>query len=229
MTYDPEPRYPLVGGEVQTGWEPLAAEVARRRPRVLAIDGPAALPWERVEASLGGALQARRLDVRSAMAPWEEIQRRTASGELPGDPVFARTFEGSLSDLFDELASPRPTDGLTLVFGPGSALVDHDLLWYADRPKRLALETVARGVAGNLGQPPGEPGTEQRLLYVDWPVLDRHKSTLAARIDHYVDLTDPASPRSLDGEALRRSLKALAGTPFRARPTFLPGPWGGQR
>src|SRR4029453_4421627 len=106
MTYNPEPRYPLVGGEVDAGWEPLAAEVARRRPRVLAIDGPAALRWERGEASPGRALKARTVDVRSAMAPWDEIQRRTAAAELAGDPVFARGFDGSLSDLFDGLPSP---------------------------------------------------------------------------------------------------------------------------
>src|SRR4029453_1876241 len=228
MPYDPEPRYPLVAGEVQAGWEPLAAEVARRHPRVLAIDGPAALPWERIEAPLGSALQARTLDVRSAMAPWGEIQRRTASAELPGDPVFARAFEGSLSDLFNELPSLTPTNGLTVLFGPGSALVDHDLLWYADLPKRLALDAVQRGQAGNVGAPPGEPGSERRLLFVDWPMLDRHKRELAGHLDRYIDLSDPEAPRSIEGSALRRSLAALAVRPFRTRPTFLPGPWGGQ-
>jgi len=108
VTYDPEPRYPVIEGEVQAGYGVLAAEVARRRPRVLAVDGPAALPWERFIASLTNALQAagariRTLDVRTSLAPWDEIRRRTAAAELPGDPVFARTFEGSLSELFDGL------------------------------------------------------------------------------------------------------------------------------
>jgi mannose-6-phosphate isomerase class I len=92
----------------------------------------------------------------------------------------------------------------------------------------LSLDAVRRGLAGNLGQSRGEAGSEQRLLFVDWPVLDRHKQALASRLDCYVDLTDASSPRALDGEALRRSLRALAAAPFRTRPTFLPGPWGGQ-
>jgi mannose-6-phosphate isomerase class I len=234
VTYDPEPRYPVVEGEVRVGYDALAAELAGRRAQVVAVDGPAALEWETFGASLTDALDAvglpsRTVDVRQFLAPWDEVQGRTATAELPGDPVFARSYEGSLAELFDELPRPAPTaEGVTLVLGPGSALLDHDVLWYVDLPKRSALEAVSRGLAGNLGQPPGEAGTEQRLLFVDWPVLDRHKSALAPRIDRYVDLTDSASPRSLDGEALRRSLRALAAAPFRTRPTFLPGPWGGQ-
>jgi mannose-6-phosphate isomerase class I len=234
VSYDPEPRYPVVEGMVELGYGALAAELVRRRPRSVAVDGPAALPWELIAASLSAALseaglQSRRVDVRQYLAPWIEVQRRTASVDLAGDPVFARTFAGSLLDLFDEL--PRPSVGphdLTLVFGPGSALVDHDVLWYLDLPKRLSLDAVRRDLAGNLGQPPGEPGSEKRLLFVDWPVLDRHKQELASRIDRYADLTDAENPRSLDGAALRRSLQALATAPFRTRPTFLPGPWGGQ-
>jgi mannose-6-phosphate isomerase class I len=234
VNYDPEPRYPVVGGEVHVGYAPLAAEIARRSPCVLAVDGPAALPWESLGAGLGSALESaglriRTLDVRASLAPWNEIQRRTAAAELPGDPVFARTFKGSLSELFDALPSVRTgAEDKTLVFGPGSALVEHDVLWYADLPKRLALDAVQRGRAGNVGQALGEPGSEQRLLFVDWPMLDRHKHELARRIDRYIDMSDPDAPRSIEGGALRRSLAALALRPFRTRPTFLPGPWGGQ-
>jgi mannose-6-phosphate isomerase class I len=234
VTYDPEPRYAVVGGDVQAGYEPLAVDVAWRRPGVLAVDGPAALPWKRFVTALVGALESagvgtRTLDVRSSFAPWNEIERRTAGAELPGDPVFARTFEGSLSELFDALPLARTAaEDLTLVFGPGSALVDHDLLWYADLPKRAALDAVQHGRAGNVGQPPGGPGSELRLLFVDWPMLDRHKQALAGRLDRYIDVSDPDTPRSVEGAALRRSLAALAARPFRTRPTFLPGPWGGQ-
>jgi mannose-6-phosphate isomerase class I len=234
VTYDPEPRYPVAGGTVQSGYEALAADVGRRRPGVLAVDGPAALAWEHFIALLSDALGAagvriRTVDVRSSLAPWDELQRRTAAAELPGDPVFARTFEGSLSELFDGLPSPRTTaHDLTLVFGPGSGLVDHDVLWYADLPKRLALDAVQHGRAGNVGQAPGEAGSERRLLFVDWPMLDRHKQRFAGRFDRYIDLSDPNVPRSLDGDSLRRSLLTLAVRPFRTRPTFLPGPWGGQ-
>ena len=234
MSYDANPRYPVVGGAVESGFEPLAAEIARERPRVLAIDGPAALPWDAFVTSLGAALAAQDLtvqlvDARDFFAAWAEVERRTAATVLPGDPVFARVFDGDLAELVDGPQHELPAHGETMVlFGPGSALQPHDRVWYADVPKWLSLERIHRGIAGNVGQPVGKAGSEQRLLFVDWPLLDRHKQALLPRIDRYVDLGKVETPHSLEGEALRASLQALAGRPFRVQPTFLPGPWGGQ-
>jgi mannose-6-phosphate isomerase class I len=234
MSYDPSPRYPVVGGVVETGFEPLAAEIARERPRVLAVDGPAALAWDTLVTSLVDALAGHEIDVelddaRTFFAPWDDVVRRTSETVLPGDPVFARLFAGDLADLVD---GPQPErragKETTIVFGPGSALHSHDRLWYADIPKWLSLERIQKGLAGNVGQPAGEAGSEQRLLFVDWPILDRHKQALLPRIDRYLDLSEPGSARSIGGEALRTSLRTLAERPFRVRPTFLPGPWGGQ-
>jgi mannose-6-phosphate isomerase class I len=219
---------------VGTGFAALAAEIARVRPARLAIEGPAALPWAGfvtgLDEELGRCgLTAELVDARRFFASWDEIRRRTASSILPGDPVFGRLFEGSLGDLVDDLpAELRSEADVIVVFGPGSALVEHDRLWYADIPKRESLAAVRRGEAGNLGEPDGAAGSEQRLLFVDWPVLDRHKQALLPALARYVDLSRPNEPRSLDGETLRRSLHELAGEPFRTRPTFLPGPWGGQ-
>jgi mannose-6-phosphate isomerase class I len=234
MSYDPNPRYPLVGGEVDHGFEALAAEVARERPGVLAIDGPATLPWDEfgpplLDALRRGGVAAELRDVRARLLPWDEIRRRTASAVLAGDPVFGRIFDGSLADLVDgRAASPSSTAETTILLGPGSALHEHDRLWYADLPKWLSLRRIQDGKAGNIGQPPGEPGSEQRLFFVDWPLLDRHKQGLLPRLDRYLDASEPKGPRSIEGEILRVSLHALAGAPFRVRPTFLPGPWGGQ-
>ena len=235
MTYDPNPSYPVSGTPPASGFDVPASEIVARTPCVLAVDGSSALPWSRVSDDVAAALRRAGLsttsiDVRESFAPWEEILRRTAEAELPGDPVFARIFEGSLADFFADL--PRPSANgdadVVVVFGPGSALVEHDVLWYADVPKRDTLAATQKGEVPNLGQPASGTGSEQRLLFVDWPVLDRHKQALAGRLDRYFDLTEVETPRSLDGDSLRRTLDELAGRPFRTRPTFLPGPWGGQ-
>jgi mannose-6-phosphate isomerase class I len=233
VSYEANPRYPVVGGAVDTGFDPAAAEVARERPRVVAVDGPAALPWDTLAASLADALAAHDVEVevedaRRSFASWDEVERRTSASVLPDDPVFARIHEGKLADLVDRRLGDRERNVTTVVFGPGSALHSHDRLWYADVPKWLSLDRVRKGLAGNVGQPAGKTGSEQRLLFVDWPMLDRHKQELLPRIDRYLDVGDPANPRSLAGDALRESLRSLAEGPFRVRPTFFPGPWGGQ-
>jgi len=233
VSYDPNPHYPVVDGEVAVGYGSLADDIVRDGNRTLAIDGPATLSWDRFLAGLVQELARRNVtaelvDARRFLAPWDEIKQRTATSMLTGDPVFGRIFDGDLAELFDELPRLESDTRVVLVFGPGSAFVEHDLLWYADLPKQLSLTTVRRREAGNLGQPAGQAGTEQRLLFVDWPVLDKHKQELLPRLDRYVDLSELETPRSLVGDALRRTLHDLAGSPFRTRPTFLPGPWGGQ-
>jgi mannose-6-phosphate isomerase class I len=235
VNYDPNPSYPVVGSEPSRGYELPAAELAARKPCTVAVDGPAALAWERVSAELAAALRGAgvsntAIDLRASYAPWDEIRRRTAVAELPGDHVFGRIFEGALGDLVDRLPHVSREEGVdvSIVFGPGSALVEHDVLWYVDAPKRHGLAAIRRGEVSNVGQPAGQVGSEQRLLFVDWPVLDRHKQAFVATIDRYFDASDVDAPCSLDGESLRRSLRELAARPFRARPTYLPGPWGGQ-
>jgi mannose-6-phosphate isomerase class I len=205
VKYDPLPAYPVVGGNVEVGWP------SPPRNAVVAIDGPPAVRWDE--------LPFTGLDTRELYASWDEVQRRTASFELPGDPVFGRLFEGELRDFFDDLPESSPR----LVYGPGAAIVPHDVLWYVDVPKRDAL---AEG-APNLGQRHGR-GSERRLLFVDWPVLDKHKRGLLPLLDRFLDLSDPARPLSVEGDVLRSSLQALGRQPFRVRPTFLPGPWGGR-
>jgi hypothetical protein len=139
--YEPDPRYPASGGTVIAGWDALAATLPPT-PTLLALDGPAAFDWPGTVRALTSALRARghavaATDLRDHLAPWPHVVHRTGSGRLADDPDFERLADGGLADLFDALPAPaRPDDGVHLVFGPGAALVAHDLLWYADLPKR---------------------------------------------------------------------------------------------
>ena len=233
-SYDPLPCYPCAAGEVSSGWAGLCAGLPGSAA-VLAVDGPAILDWDALVTGITTALGVRRLtadviDMRESTAGWEQTVLRTAPADrLRDDPDFATLATGSIADLFDRLPpAPRRARRLTLVVGPGAALVDHDLLWYADLPKRYAEAGVAAGQGRNLG-PPGQAGppSTRRLFYIDWPLLDRHRDALAPRIDCWVDMREPAHPSWLGGPALRASLDALAGQPFRTRPVFNTTVWGG--
>lgn len=234
MPYDPAPAYPPVDDEIAIGHDALADEAAELDVGVVALDGPPALDWGAVVEPIVAALRQRGrtvavVDLRHHVLDRAEVERRTDQGPAHDDPEFARLPTVAMSDV---LRLPRDvrdaaTD-ITVCFGPGAALTVHDLLWHVDIPKNLMQQRVAAGAAPNVGFPPGENGSLRRLRFIDWPILDAHKQTCVARWDRYIDARNPAAPRSMHGEGLRRSLRALATGPFRTVPTFAPGAWGGQ-
>ena len=229
LRYDPAPTYPPVVAGVESGWDALRAALPAAG-RVLAIDGPALLGWDALLAGLAaGPLPVRTVDVSRYFVPWDEVIKRTAAGDaLAGDPNFATLPTGTLADLFDELPSGAGDPSvLTVVHGPGAALVRHDVLWYADLPKRFAEAETVLGRGRDLGRGGPGGGSTRRLFYIDWPLLDRHRQDIAPRVDRWIDTQDVDAPTSLDGPALRATVAALSGQPFRTRPTFNTTSWGG--
>ncbi|WP_217553760.1 class I mannose-6-phosphate isomerase [Streptomyces sp. GbtcB6] len=229
--YEAEPCH-SINGEVGTGYRDAVAGFAPGP--VLAVDGPVAVDWDTVAAGISEALAARgvaakQIDMREHFAPWPDILARTGSAVLDDDPDFAPLSRAGLADFFTGLPEPgAAADAVTVVVGPGAALVPHDRLWYADLPKRYAEAGITGGSGRNLGQPAGSgAGTTRRLFYIDWPVLDRHRDTLLADVDLWLDVQDPQAPAWLDGSALRDALAGLARRPFRTRPTFNTTSWGG--
>ncbi|HEY3504498.1 MAG TPA: class I mannose-6-phosphate isomerase [Actinocatenispora sp.] len=228
-SYEANPRYAAVGGDVRAGWRQAVDELPAGT-RVLAVDGPWLLDWDAVVKGLTAAVPGLvTVDVRDHLADWATIGARTDTSDLTGDPHFAKLSDATLADFFADLPTVSPADTLTVVFGPGAALVAHDTLWYADLPKRYAEAAIGDGTGTNLGQPAGSgAGTTRRLFYIDWPILDRHRDELAPRLDRYLDTQQSDEPVSLSGAALRGTAEWLAQRPFRTRPTFNTTPWGGQ-
>jgi hypothetical protein len=231
--YERNPHYPATG-VVVAGWDDPVARLPRH-PMVLAVDGPAILDWDAVVDGLCRALHARgsattRLDLRNWFSPWPEILRATTSTVLADDPDFERLPTGELRQLFQELPTTHaPPTGVLVAYGPGAALLGSDFLWYVDLPKRYAEAEVSAGRGRNLGQRSGDgAATAKRLFYVDWPLLDRHRDGLVARVDRWIDVQNPDRPTSIDGPTMRETMTVLAGQPFRARPTFNTTPWGGR-
>ncbi|MEU5627376.1 class I mannose-6-phosphate isomerase [Streptomyces tendae] len=234
-SYDLHPSYEPVDGRVVAGWAAAVADLPPG-PLVLAVDGPSALDWAALADGLVTALraagrEATPSDVSRHYGPaaHERIAARPVHAD---DSFFTPLSEARVEDLFDAVPRIEPPAGNTVVvvFGPGASLCGPDVLWYADLPKRYAEAAVAKGelpVGVNLGRP-GEPGEPVRLFYTDWPVLDRHRDTIAAGVARWVDVQDPRSPASVSGDVLRATFAHLAKGPVRTRPYFNSTPWGGQ-
>jgi hypothetical protein len=229
-SYDPAPTYPTPDSP-RRGWREVCADLPTSGS--LALDGPMLLDWDAVVRGVGATVapgtHVRWIDMREQFASWEQVQKRTAAREeLRGDPDFATIPSGMLADLFDDLpAIRRAGQTLTVVYGPGASLLDADVLWYVDLPKRYAEAAVTAGAGRNLGAADATVPTTRRLFYIDWPLLDRHRDQIAARVDRWVDTQAPDEPTSLDGATVRATLAALTTLPFRTRPTFNSTSWGG--
>ncbi|MEV0481900.1 class I mannose-6-phosphate isomerase [Streptomyces sp. NPDC050508] len=232
--YRLDPRYaPAPQAVLRSGWQAVAAQLPTG-PAVLAIDGPPSVDWsllaDRLEHELTGRgiAPVTLLDIRTHYAPPAHVRSRTEHPADATDPYFRRLADNPLDDLFETLPVPAPPQaGLRLVYGPGAALVEHDLLWYADVPKRYAEAAVGADELGaNLGLP-GEMPDFRRLFYIDWPMLDRHRDALAPHLDAWLDMQRPDHPAWIDGAGLRATYTALARKPVRTRPYFNSTPWGG--
>ncbi|MFF1380578.1 class I mannose-6-phosphate isomerase [Streptomyces sp. NPDC058308] len=231
--YRLDPRYaPEPGAVLATGWRDVAAQLPPG-PATLAVEGPPTVDWDGLAARLTEELSAcgttvRTLDLRAHHAPPATVRRRTESAVTADDPYYAKLAETPLRDFFDGLPRPERPNGheLLLVHGPGASFVPHDVLWYADLPKRHAEAAVAAGSGRNLGLP-YEEARLRRLFYIDWPVLDRHRDALVPRLDGWLDVQDRDRPTYIDGAGLRATLAGLARRPVRTRPYFNSTPWGG--
>lgn len=68
----------------------------------------------------------------------------------------------------------------------------------------------------------------KRSYFVDWPALNRTKRKLLPDIGLLVDIQNENNPASMRGDDFRNALHILSEAPFRVRPWFYPGPWGGK-
>jgi len=236
--YDIYPAFPIDDGAIGIGYDTLARRIAGE-PRVI-IDGYGGVLWEHFRARLDAELEAlgvetEWLDVGVALRDEQEIGGLIEPFMGGNDPLWGTRFTGRLEDFFDPdtLAVLRPSDETTMsiIYGTGAALAGWSgHLLYVDVPKNeIQFRSRARSIT-NLGAPYPLSAKEmyKRFYFVDWPALNAHKASLAARIDTIVDEQRPDEPTWAAGDDLRAGLDAMSRNCFRARPWFEPGPWGGQ-
>lgn len=237
--YNTFPTYPLAKGRLLAGYDSLAQHIARSGTRLWMLDGMSGVAWDVVLAGLQNAFVGFRVtftDVSQARRRGEDVYRLLADSLGNGDAVFGKLYAGALGDFFaaDVLEVLRrqalqalERGEIVVCFGQGSALLQLDggLVW-ADLPKEAITAKVVTGQDVLLGTP-AYPGMKS-IYWVDWPVMQRHKAALLPKLDFYLDVGQPAAPVFVEGTALRASLAALSRQPFRVKPVFYPGAWGGQ-
>lgn len=236
--YEIFPSFHLENGVISAGFASMADALINEK--ILVIDGYGGILWERFRENLNKALIEKGAsplwyDVNACMKDEDEINAMISDSLNGDDPVFGKKYTGALSDFFDDakltMLSPDAEAGMCIVYGTGAALSGwKGKLVYLDVPKNEIQYRMRAGAICNLGTQTTYANTQMYkwFYFVDWPVLNEHKKNLLPAIDFLADEQRVEEISWIAGEALRNALDNILHQPFRARPWFEAGVWGGQ-
>jgi mannose-6-phosphate isomerase len=224
------------------------------RPIVVGFDGfPSAefLPFIETASQVLSSkeISVKTLRVDDAYKSSEEIED-LLSPCLPEDkekdPVllYGKLFKGTIEDIFDPkklidlkaaLGAEDSSPSVTVLYGCGAGIQElrgyYDLFVYVDViPKDVVLR-FRNGRARNLGDGASRTYRERmrRYYYFDCEVC----SSLRAEIvnggfyDFYIASSDPSNPNMLPRAAFEEVCAELVKQPFRCKPVYNEGVWGG--
>ncbi|MFI2856163.1 class I mannose-6-phosphate isomerase [Paenibacillus sp. JSM ZJ436] len=147
--------------------------------------------------------------------------------------------EDALAQVQQDLNAPGID--ICVLAGPGAALLTPgwpQLSYYIDlsRENQQLLHSQGMGSFG-LGNTADKVETYKDCYFLQWPVWEPYRRdwlhhfgqlSAAGHEACYMDLNRDEQPVFLPVTALHRMLDQLAGQPFRVKPFFAPGIWGGQ-
>jgi len=224
-----------------------------REGSVFAIDGYVGADFARTVNLLEQQLhvkgfQTRTFNFRDCYKTTEELWElvdRHLSWDRSEDPtlLFGRVYKGGYEGLLDRDKTEafkqeigRRDKEVTIVYGQGCLIPElrglYDWKVYLDVTPKESILRIRRGQYINLGMtsPLTTPLIIRRCYYCDFEVaVHLRKELLAAsgNVDFYVENDHPDDMKLLPYEAFSEITASLAHYPFRCKPVYLEGVWGG--
>ena len=248
--FDTFPKFAISRGIIEKGYNSLAEDISIEIPkslRVLVIDGYHGTNWEKFISGLTNALKVQNIqpeliNINSTYATKEEIFKKIEPFLGANDPLFGVHFPFGIEYVFNtkkiselrmdsSIKRGAKVGNLTIIYGTGSSLIElYDKLWYVDIPKDYIQDRARKGEITNLcsSEEMSFSNFYKRSYFVEWPALNRLKKQLLPMLDCFIDLQNPEEPTAINGDDFRNALEEISTTPFRLRPWFFPGPWGGK-
>ena len=233
-----------------------AAEKVRENGTcVLALDGYISAPFEilarqtaRAAAQAGLAVRvvdsSRLYKEEAALAA--ELLRNLPEDRVEDPPLlYGRLYSGGYEGLMDEgqiralageLARFKAEgSGITILYGNGCLIGAlrgfADLRCYLDVTQKRTVLNIKSGKCGNLGFATPKPynPTLRHAYYVDFEAAAALRGELIGGklLDYYAAADCADDMRLLPFAAFLGICETLAGYPFRCRPVYIEGVWGG--
>ncbi|WFR57907.1 class I mannose-6-phosphate isomerase [Anaerocolumna sp. AGMB13025] len=157
---------------------------------------------------------------------------------LTKDRVFGVMTHKKLEDCFDKAKIEQvqtllseEEDKLIVIVGVGAGLITlGDVYFYFDLSRWEIQLRYRRGMPNwrCLNNDAPILSKYKRGFFIEWRLADKHKKAHFEDIHYLVDTNLPNQPKMITGKAFCEALNQLSAGPFRLKPYFDPGVWGGQ-
>ena len=237
-TYDIYPTLKLGEGKINHSYSALAKYLANEE--LILIDGYIGVFFDQIRVELEKEFtqlgkSVNFISTQEALKSPEEVDEMIAPFLGGDDPIFGKRTTLKLKDFFvdNQLEKLRldSNSDINIIIGPGASLSGlKGSLVYVDLPKNeLQFRARAKSVC-NLGakEPDAIKPMYKRFYFVDWVVLNAHKSEILKDIEVFIDGQQTEELVWMKGDNLREALHQMSQNVFRVRPWFEPGAWGGQ-
>ena len=233
----------------------LAGTAGKDRGAVIALDGYTTACWTRLVNSLTRQLLARNIDVK--VIRFADIYKSGKEIHAMIDPylewdrskdptlLYGKVFKGGYPTIFDEtkkesfkqtVAESRKAAGtVTIVYGYGCLDREfrdlYDVKAYLDVTPKESILRIRRGQFINYGDSVADKVnlTIRRCYYADFEMAVGLRGELLREkaLDWYLPSDDPEGIQLLSRETMEDMLSAVARYPFRCKPAYIEGVWGG--
>ena len=184
-------------------------------------------------------------DIYKSEKDIEKILEPNLPPKSEEDPValYGRIYDGTFNDFFvpekhDNLYNTvkNAESGIHIIYGHGAASSSFqdlkDLIIYSDVPHAVACLRTKRGEYSNIGDKAARPFNEivRRNYYVDYELETQLRRQLMEDdlIDKYICNSNEENLIMLERKAFNGILKELTNYPFRCKPIYVQGIWGGE-
>lgn len=243
---------------ISAGWNDLVSLIFTSKkksntPFHLIMDGMHGAHYEVIVDKLEAACQQAHIpfsanytgeyvrseqDLQTQFAPYLTDNR--AFGYVADDVTPAHYFRSEARNEYkQQVQSSSLVGGIQLLYGPGAQwLYDHksDLTFYVDYSRENQQLRHKAGM-GNFGFTSTGDSVEsyKHAYFLEWPVWESYRRDWLKQAEHdieqhayYMDFNQPEAPVWVSMKGLNTLLQAVAKQPFRVKPFFAPGIWGGQ-
>lgn len=233
---------------IRSGNAAVCAELKRIiTSGITLIDGHIGVDFEALINELRGVSdKVKFIDISACYKSPEELDKKFAEHlpiDLEMDPIslFGRMFEGEMCELINLQSvnalksSLKHAEGAIVIYGCGSAIAElrdvasHTI--YCDMSPMNIVLRAKNGQVKCIGDSEARPfkNLMRHLYYVDYEVCIHHRQELLSHdlTDYYIDCNESNDLKLAPRAAFNEIFHALVEQPFRCKPCYIEGVWGG--